>query len=131
MVQFGEKGSSSDPRISLVEYHLLEGVKNNKKDYQIYTKEHACHDYPLGHRSILKMQGILKPLDALMKYTFNKETLAYKVALEQGDDNPYKNGYLKLKPIANYGEGGCMGEHSKQKKLISKYTIDYCNIPHL
>jgi len=131
VLQFGERGSSSDPRISLVEYKLLNGIEKSKKDYQIYTKENANHLYPMGNRSISKMQGVLRPLDALMKYTFNADESAHKIALEQGSDNPYINGYLKLKPIKHYGEGGCKGEHPKQKSLISKYTIDYCAIPEL
>jgi len=131
VLQFGERGSSSDPRISLVEYKLLKGIKKSKKDYQIYTKENANHLYPMGKRPISKMQGILRPLDALMKYTFKADDSAHKMALEQGSDNPYINGYLKFKSIHHYGEGGCKGEHPKQKKLISKYTIDYCAIPKL
>jgi len=131
ILQFGEHGSSSDPRISLVEYKLLTGIANDKKDYQIYKEENATHGYPLGTRDVSDMQGVFKPLNALLKYTFENEKSAHKMALEQGDDNPYVNGYLKLKPIDRYAEGGCRGEHPKQKSLISNYTIDYCDIPKL
>ena len=131
IVQFGKHGTTSDPRIALVEYKLLKGLKNTEKDYQVYTRENANHFYPIGNRDISKMQGVVQSLDALMKYTFEKDKSAYKIALEKGNDNPYLNGYLKLKPIGFYGEGGCKGEHPKQKNLISDYTIDYCDIPKL
>lgn len=127
-LQFGERGSSSDPRISVVEYNLLTGITNSQKDYQVYSKENADHTYPEGSRPIYKMQGIAKPLDALMKYTFNSDQAAYSTALNQGSDEPYISGLVELKDIKYYGEGGCVGNHINQKKMLDKYDIDYCAI---
>jgi hypothetical protein len=55
------------------------------------------------------MQGILKPLDALIDYTFRYPTYdrAHKIALEVGDDDPYgsngQDGIQIVKPKGSYG----------------------------
>ena len=100
IVQFGEGGNnddpkygSQDPRIPLTEFYLLNSIADNKKDYQIVTE--GTHSYPEGDHPYAEMQGILKPLDALMDLTFNKTTdpLAQQTALEVGNDDPYANGH--------------------------------------
>jgi len=132
--QFGEKGfnvdpgygDAQDPRIVLSEYYLLGNIPIDKKDYQIVTHDAlsptglADHRYPTnhyrgGHGNVYsqveysEMQGILKPLDALIDYTFRYPTYdrAHKIALEVGDDDPYgsngQDGIQIVKPIDSYG----------------------------
>ncbi len=107
------KGEKQDPRILLTEYSLLEGIKPEHKDYQIFSD--AAHMYPddgdyegdsIHHPDPKQtreseMQGILRPLDALMEYTFENQTEeSRKAALEVGTDTPYdkdpKKSYQKL-----------------------------------
>lgn len=94
MQQYGVGGQNSvnntDPRITLTEYYLLDSIADNKKDWQII--EDADHNSAYGSQPYSEMQGILKPLDALMEYTFNNTLLAHDIALEQGSDDPYNNG---------------------------------------
>ncbi len=98
--------SSTDARIPLSQYYLLDSIADNKKDYQIF--EDADHHYPTGSRPYSEMQGLLKPLDALMEYTFKSpnNNLAQRVALEVGNDDPYSNGegiqVVKAKSEYNY-----------------------------
>jgi len=97
IIKFGQGGNNStdgtDARIPLTEYYLLDAIADAKKDYQIYDKENAKHDYPQGNRAYSKMQGILRPLDALMDYTFvNQSEEIRKIALENGSDDPYAGG---------------------------------------
>ncbi len=95
--QYGVGGnndnSGTDARIPLSEFYLLDSIDEAKKDYQIFVD--ANHSYPYGSRAYSDMEGILKPLDALMKYTFkdvnNRE--AQRVALEVGNDDPYNGGF--------------------------------------
>ena len=127
-LQFGEEGSTSDPRISLAEYQLLKGIPNEKKDYQVYFLEGAKHNYPLGDGATSTMQGVLKPLDALMQYTFLDENFAKTIALEQGSDTPLRDGNIRFKEITKYDEGGCQGSHPKQKRILRAHDINYCKI---
>jgi hypothetical protein len=111
-IKWGEYiGKSQDPRILLTQYSLLTGAGINK-DYQIFSD--TAHLYPkdqdydhLDPKSpydrVSEMQGILRPLDALMEYTFGtKSEEAHKAALEVGTDQPYKKGYQKLRSPDNY-----------------------------
>ncbi len=106
MQQYGPGGNNdvnnTDPRITLTEFYLLDSIAKNKKDWQIV--ENADHKYPYGNRPYSQMQGILKPLDALMEYTFNNTAAAHDVALEQGSDDPYNhgNGIQVVKPTKDY-----------------------------
>ena len=95
--EYGEGGnnnaSGTDPRIPLTEYYLLDSIDKKQKDYQIFVD--ADHTYPYGDGNYSDMQGILKPLDALMEYTFknqNNET-ARQASLELGNDDPYNGGF--------------------------------------
>ncbi len=107
MQQYGPGGNNAvndtDPRITLTEFYLLDSIPKSQKDWQIV--ENADHRYPYGNKSYSQMQGILKPLDALMDYTFNGTAAAHAVALEVGSDDPYAygNGRQVVNPTDNYG----------------------------
>jgi len=96
--QFGEGGNNdangTDARIPLTIYSLLTSIPNDHKDYYVYDQQNADHHYLYGNGPYTDMQGILKPLDALMYYTFedNQSEQARVVALENGNDDPYNNG---------------------------------------
>jgi len=69
--QFGTRGNNAangtDARIPLTIYSLLTSIPNQHKDYYVYDQQNADHTYPYGiNRDYSDMQGILKPLDALM-----------------------------------------------------------------
>ncbi len=100
-IQFGPTGNSTDPRIPLVNYRLLSG-ENIDKNY-IVLKNDNDHGYP-ARQDINTMQGMLKPLDALMEYTFTEETDAHhQMSLEgEGKIDPYANGYQKVESIEHY-----------------------------
>jgi len=123
IIQFGVGGNndanSTDARIPLTEYALLESIAATKKDYQVYDKENANHGYPTGSRAYSQMQGILKPLDALLDYTFiNQSEAIRKIALENGNDDPYANG-KGIQVILDSYKYPCSGV---------KTFIDYCAI---
>jgi hypothetical protein len=94
MQQYGiggnNTGNDTDPRIPLSEFYLLDSIDSRKKDWQIV--EDADHGYPFGSNDYSTMQGILKPLDALMEYTFKGRESAHDIALELGSDDPYARG---------------------------------------
>lgn len=97
LIKFGEGGNNgsdgTDARIPLTIYSLLESIDNKNKDYQVYDQENADHSYPTGNRPYSDMQGILKPLDALLDYTFVEQSERTRIiALENGNDDPYANG---------------------------------------
>ena len=123
MQQYGVGGNNAvndtDPRITLTEFYLLDSIPNNQKDWQIV--EDADHRYPYGSGAYSTMQGILKPLDALMKYTFKGTASAHDVALEVGSDDPYAhgNGIQVVNPLSDYYYK-C--DHD------SNVAIDYCNM---
>ena len=122
-IKFGIGGNNStdgtDARIPLTEFYLLESISNDKKDYQIY--ENAEHSYPTGNPGYSKMQGVLKPLGALLDYTFVTQTEKIrKIALENGNDDPYANGngIQVVKPRGDYPYP-CDGVYTQ---------IDHCKI---
>ena len=104
MQQYGTGGNNAtndtDPRITLTEFYLLDSIPKSQKDWQIV--ENADHTYPYGNKPYSQMQGILKPLDALMEYTFEGTAAAQDIALEVGSDDPY-NGIQVVNPTASYG----------------------------
>lgn len=122
--QYGEGGnnleSGTDARTALTEYYLLNSIANNKKDYQIF--DDADHLYPYGNVAYSEMQGILKPLDGLMEFTFKQtpDAGAQQVALEVGNDDPYDDGHgiQVVKLIGDYGYP-CHGANT---------IINYCAI---
>ncbi len=123
IIKFGEGGNNAadgtDARIPLTEYYLLESIANTKKDYQVYDDENADHGYPTGNRSFREMQGILKPLDALLEYTFVKQSEEARIAaLENGTDDPYANGN-GIQVVLDTYQYPCDGANT---------LIDYCAI---
>ena len=129
-LQFGRHGNSTDPRILLVNYQLLSG-KNIDKNYIVLEDTH--HSYP-QRDNITKMQEMLKPLDALMKYTFTSSNAKHhKVALEgEGKINPYTSGYQKVLAIDKYPYN-CKNS-KKWHKGADKNTmsdINYCGNPEM
>jgi len=121
--QYGIGGNNSvndtDARIPLSEYYMLDSIAKKKKDYQVY--KNADHHYPYGTRDYTQMQHILKPLDALMQYTFYGIDDAHPFALEVGNDDPYNNGngIQVVNPTESY-HYKCADNHT--------LTIDYCDM---
>ena len=65
------------------------------------------------------MQGILKPLDALLEYTFVEQSEATRsIALENGNDDPYANGN-GIQVLLDTYQYPCDGANT---------LIDYCAI---
>ena len=132
IIQFGKGGESksngTDTRVPLSEYYLLSSIPKSQKDYQVY--ESATHSYPVGAKNYNEMQGILKPLDALMEYTFksSKNLKAHQVALEVGSDDPYKNGQgiqsVKATDTYHYRCDG--NDNSGAIRTLVETDIDYC-----
>ena len=121
--KFGVGGNNAadgtDARIPLTLYSLLSSVADAKKDYYVYSGENADHTYPKGTRPYSEMQGILKPLDALLVYTFSDQSETVRtVALENGNDDPYDNGNGIQVVLPNY-DYPCDGAST---------LIDYCAI---
>lgn len=123
--QFGTRGNNdtngTDARIPLTLYSLLSSIPTNNKDYYVYDQQGADHGYPYGNnRPYADMQGILKPLDALMYYTFEnpEDEEARVVALENGNDNPYDNGN-GIQEVLDQYQYGCDAGNT---------LIDYCSI---
>lgn len=121
IIKFGEGGNNdadgTDARIPLTEYYLLESIADEKKDYQIYVD--ADHGYPTGNRVYSDMQGILKPLDALLDYTFiTQAENVRQIALENGNDDPYANGN-GIQLVLDAYDYPCDGANT---------LIDYCSI---
>jgi len=123
MQQYGIGGNNTandtDPRIPLSNFYLLDSIPNSQKDWQII--EDANHAYPSGSNAYSTMQGILKPLDALMEYTFKGTASAHATALEIGSDDPYAkgNGIQIVKPI---------NEYSYQCSANTSFDIRYCDM---
>ncbi len=124
MQQYGKGGNNivnnTDPRITLTEFYMLDSIPKSQKDWQIVEMDNADHHYPTGNRPYSQMQGILKPLDALMEYTFNGTLSAHDVALEVGSDDPYAegNGIQVVNPIDTYDT----------KCDYDILAIDYCDM---
>jgi len=119
--QYGPGGNNSinntDARIPLTEYSLLTSIDAKKKDYQVY--ENADHHYPTGNQPYTQKQGLLKPLHALMEYSFvNQSEEVRQAALELGSDDPYANGHGIQEVLSSY-QYPCDGANT---------LIDYCSI---
>ena len=112
--------NETDARITLSEYALLDSIDVTKKDYQVYTP--ATHGYPAGQKSYSEMQGLLRPLDALMAYTFKNDANAHDTALENGSDHPYNDGTETVRPLESY-DYRC-NSHKNRSEVME---IDYCH----
>ena len=125
MQQYGTGGNNSvndtDPRITLTEFYMLDSIPNNQKDWQIV--ENADHTYPFGNKAYAQMQGILKPLDALMEYTFQGTASAHDVALEVGNDDPYEHGSANAIQVVN-----ASANYAYKCDTDINVLIDYCDM---
>jgi len=113
-------GNHTDARIPLSEYALMTSISDAHKDYQVFTP--ATHSYPDGNRSVDQMQGLLRPLDALLSYTFEGDQSAHDTALENGSDHPYADGVETVRPKWRY-DYRC-NSHVNRSEVMD---IDYCN----
>jgi hypothetical protein len=108
IIQKFSKNQSTDPRITLSEYSWLASIDAKKKDYQVYSG--VGHSYPQDYsrfekvkeKNVTAMIYTLKPLDALMEYTFKNNSIAREIALEVGSDKPIENGLEVIKPKEEY-----------------------------
>lgn len=112
--------NDTDARIPLSEYALLGTIDASKKDYQVYTP--ATHSYPTGNRSVDSMKALLKPLDALMAYTFENDANTHDTALENSSDHPATDGIETVREIWSY-QYGC-NSHINRSEVME---IDYCH----
>ena len=131
LMQFGPSGNSTDPRIVITNYKFLTGAGIDKN--YIVLKNDNDHGYP-GRQNIDTMQGMLKPLDALMQYTFIQKLGTHHVlALEgEGKVDPYANAYQKVLAIDDY-KYDCHyanGYHNGPDGATSS-DIDNCGIPEI
>ena len=120
------QANSTDMRIPLTEYYLLESIANNKKDYQVH--ENADHTYPYGMGTDYSTkQIILAPLDAIMQYTFvdSNDIIAHDLALELGNDDPYADGY-GIQEV--FPRGDSRIQYLCNGFDFSTYNIDFCDI---
>ncbi len=79
LMQFLADGGVTDPTIPLICYKLMDG-RNIDKNY-IVVREATGHGYFL--KPISDIPGVVKPLDALMEYTFTKKCADHhRMALE-------------------------------------------------
>ena len=113
-------GNHTDARIPLSEYALMSAIPDARKDYQVFTP--ATHSYPDGNGSVDQMQGLLRPLDALLSYTFEGDQSAHDTALENGSDHPYADGVETVRPKWRY-DYRC-DSHVNRSEVMD---IDYCN----
>jgi len=116
--------SSTDPRIALTIFDAISTLGEENIDYQVY--EDLGHGYPMGSDDFSKKQIILKPLDALINYTFYDRKDSYKLALEIGSDTPYDN-YQPIFETIKYGFK-CYGGNEALNKVLEEYDLDYCAI---
>jgi len=105
----------SDPRIALTTYYGLDSIPDNKKDYQVYKD--VNHFYVTGDKAVSNYQHTLKPLDALLSYTFEKNENARATALEVGSDDPIGANLEEIKSRDSY-----------QYKCNSAYGNRFCKI---
>jgi hypothetical protein len=113
-------GNETDARITLSEYALLDSIPAERKDYQVYVP--ATHGYPVGDKAPSKMQGLLKPLDALMRFSFEHVKSARKFALENGSDEPYVDGVEHVREKWRYAY-----RCDSHVNVAEVMEIDYCN----
>ncbi len=136
-VQFGpdgeQGGNETDPRIPIIEYRLLTG-EGIDKNYIVLRGEHdASHGYP-ARQNLNTMQGLLKPLDALMEYSFKEQRdTHHTIALEgEGKEDPYANVYQKVLPIDQYTyDCHYANKYHKGADEKSNSTIDNCGEPEI
>ena len=117
--------SSTDPRIALSIFDAISTLGYENIDYQVYKD--LGHGYPMGSADFSQKQIVLKPLDALIQYTFDNKEDAHKIALELGSDTPYENNYQPIGETSQYGFK-CYGEGEALVSALRAYDLDYCAI---
>lgn len=115
-VDFNED-NSTDHRITLTLYNKLTSIGNKNKDFQVYDTND--HGYPMG-KNVNEMQGILKPLDALLDYALHQKHDAYETALGVGVDDPKMSLFNVDINIYSF---------SCKKSEYQEHYIDYCAFP--
>ncbi len=124
ILQFGND-MTTDPRIPLTIYRLLSRVPAENRDYVVLPNE--GHYYPTGNKPFEQIQGVLRPLDALMDWVFNGNEQAYSVALENGNDDPVGTGIQEMLPSSSY-EYKCYAEDNDALAgALNRDGIDYCH----
>ena len=124
ILQLGDD-MTTDPRIPLTIYGLLSEVPPEHKDYAMVPG--VGHYYPAGNKPFDQLQGVLRPLDALMDWTFYGHEGAYSVALENGSDDPVGSGIQQVLPSTSY-EYKCYPEgNSALEDALDRDGIDYCH----
>ena len=123
ILQFGDD-MTTDPRIPLTIYGLLSGVPAENKDYAVVPDE--GHYYPTGNKPFDQIQGVLRPLDALMDWAFNGREEAYSVALENGSDDPVGAGIQEVLPSSEYEYRCYAGNNAALAAALNRDGIDYC-----
>ncbi len=124
IVQFGDD-MSTDPRIPLTIYKLLENIPNENKDY--YVVPNVEHYYPAGNKPFDQMQGVLRPLDALMDFTFYKNNTAFNDALNNGCDEPVVCGIQQVQPSSAYEYKCYPDDNEALASALERDGIDYCH----
>jgi hypothetical protein len=124
-------GSETDPRIPLTEYYLLTGEGIDKNYTVLRGLGNNSHGYPTRSK-IENMQELLRPLDALMEYSFVDPTPQHHaMALEgEGKNDPYQNQYQVVLDSDEY-EYSCQyaNRWHKGSNGESNSTIDNCGEP--
>jgi len=126
IVQSTKDGLGSDeqtPKVALTIYSLLDSIPDQHKDYQVHDSD--GHGYIVGNSfnssNVANMRHVLKPLDALMDYTFNKKASAQNTALGVGSDRPISDGSVTILEASRY-------EFRCNKSLSASYRLkNYCN----
>ena len=126
-IQFGNTGNGTDPRVVLNTYNLLTG-EGIEKDYLIIDEPNGTdHSYP-NRGNTQAMQGLLKPLDALIEVLHGNEEDAHIKAgfsfNQSGEQNIMSSdSYQYSCEYANRWHKGS-DQHSKS-------TIDNCGTPRI
>ncbi len=123
MVQFGED-RSTDPRIPLTLYTHTLSIPYAQKEYIVIPG--TDHGYPAGSPPFDTLSPLLKPIDALMAYTFEGDQDAYHDALEGGSDDPVASNLQELLPSERYPYP-CYGEGAPLEEVLQSSDIDYCH----
>lgn len=123
VIQQYNRHNTTDPRIALTIFDKLSILGDNNCDYQVYLD--LGHGYPAGSNPYEQKEMMLKPLDALMDYTFFANQNAYKIALDIGSDKPYKD---NLQPVASSYtyDYRCNGDNDDLKSALK--GLNYCSI---
>ncbi len=147
IMQFGKTGNVTDARIPLVIYSDLIGTGIDK-NYIVLTDVPGAEDTEVGRNeqhgfpyNLKKInnawveipdymetrKSLLKPLEALMAYTFKEPLDTHrKIALEgEGKVNPYETGYQKVlnEYLRSDSKYGC--------EIAYNNHINYCGIPRI